>query len=79
MLPKQRQPRMPNDTNRWRGYMPDYLTLDELCTWLKIKRATVYEWVRTGYIPYAKIGRLLRFDRAEIVAWVNDRRPANRP
>ena len=58
---------------------PPYLTLDDLCTWLKVKPATVYDWVHTRYIPHVKLGRLLRFERAAIAAWVEERRCAGRP
>jgi excisionase family DNA binding protein len=58
---------------------PEYLNLPELCDWLKVKPATVYEWTHTHFIPHLKLGRLLRFDRAAIVAWLADRERAGRP
>lgn len=58
---------------------PEYLTLSELCQWLKVKRATVYEWTHTGYIPHVKLGRLLRFERGTIAAWLAGRERAGRP
>lgn len=59
--------------------LPEFLTLDELCRWLKVKPATVYDWVHIGFIPYVKLGRCLRFERAEIAAWLEARRCAGRP
>lgn len=59
--------------------MPEYLTLEDLCTWLKVKPATVYDWVHTGFIPHLKLGRLLRFERVEIARWLDERRCTGRP
>ncbi len=58
---------------------PEYLTLTELCKWLKLKPATVYDWTHTGFIPHVKLGRLLRFERGRIAAWVADRERTGRP
>ena len=59
--------------------MPQYLTLPELCEWLRVKPATVYDWTHTGFIPHLKLGRLLRFERGTIAAWLADREWAGRP
>jgi len=59
--------------------MSEYLTLSELCGWLKVKPATVYDWVHIGFIPHLKLGRLLRFERGRIAAWLEERRCAGRP
>lgn len=57
----------------------EYLTLSELCQWLKVKPATVYDWTHTGFIPHLKLGRLLRFERAAIAAWLADQERGGRP
>jgi len=57
----------------------EFLTLSELCEWLKIKPATVYDWVHTRFIPHVKLGRLLRFERSAILAWLADRERTGRP
>jgi excisionase family DNA binding protein len=51
----------------------EYLTLAELCAWLKVPPATVYDWVHKRYIPHVKLGRLLRFERVAIVRWMTER------
>lgn len=53
---------------------PDLLTVEELCRWLKVPKATVYDWTHTGVIPHYKVGRLVRFDPHEIEAWLEARR-----
>lgn len=58
---------------------PEYLTLIELCQWLKVSPATIYDWTHTGFVPHLKLGRLLRFERTAIAAWLEERRCAGRP
>lgn len=39
-----------------------------------VKRKTIYSWVHTRQIPYVKVGRLVKFDVADIDAWVQSRK-----
>lgn len=41
---------------------------------LGIKRSTVYELARAGRIPSIRIGRAVRFLRADLEAWIQDQR-----
>ena len=50
------------------------ITVTEVAEYLRVKRSTVYEWAKDGKIPAAKVGRLWRFDREEIEAWVKSRK-----
>jgi excisionase family DNA binding protein len=50
------------------------LTITEVADRLNVKPSTLYAWVGTGQIPHLKLGRLLRFDRDEINAWLQERR-----
>ncbi|MBU6432749.1 MAG: helix-turn-helix domain-containing protein [Nitrospirae bacterium] len=45
------------------------LTVKELSDELKIKRSTLYLWVKQGKIPCQKIHTLIRFDPDAIAAW----------
>jgi excisionase family DNA binding protein len=45
---------------------------------LGIKRSTVYELARVGRIPSLRIGRAVRFLRADLEAWIQDQR-SDRP
>ena len=45
------------------------LTMKELMAFLKVKRNTVYELRRQG-LPVIHLGRSVRFDLEEVVAWV---------
>jgi excisionase family DNA binding protein len=53
-----------------------WLTLAELCDWLNITERHARKLVARDAIPYRKVGRLLRFTRAEIEQWS---KPAARP
>jgi len=46
------------------------MTAEEVAGYLRVKLATVYEWAKNGRMPAAKVGRLWRFHREEIDAWV---------
>lgn len=49
------------------------LTTKELAGWLNTPIKTIYKWVSERKIPHLKIGKLLRFDRAIIQAWLSER------
>lgn len=52
----------------------DILTLKELAEYLKIAEKTLYLYAREGRIPAIKIGSAWRFRRADIAAWLEERR-----
>jgi len=47
------------------------ITIDELSAYLRIPKPTLYTWTHMKKIPFIKIGRSVRFDKAEIDAWIN--------
>lgn len=53
--------------------MEKYLTIDELCHILRVKKHYVYALTSQGLIPYTKVGRFLRFSQSEIQDWLNQR------
>ena len=48
----------------------DILTVDELQSYLKIPKPTLYALAQNGRIPAAKIGKHWRFRRGEIDEWL---------
>jgi len=50
------------------------ISINQLSEKLSIKVKTIYDWTHKGEIPYIKVGRLLRFDSAEIDKWLNGRK-----
>jgi excisionase family DNA binding protein len=57
--------------------LPHLLSIDELAEHLGVTVRHVRRLVAERRVPYLKVGRLVRFDPAEITAWLNGRRVAN--
>lgn len=55
------------------SYHSTLLTIDEVSSFLKVSRKTVYYWVSRAEIPFIRVGRHLRFDRESIVQHFNER------
>lgn len=49
----------------------DVPTLSRL---LNVKEKTIYDWIRRDYVPYLKLGRLIRFDEDEIKEWLKSKK-----
>jgi len=47
-----------------------YLTIEELCQMLKLKKSYIYDLTYRKKIPFIKIGRHLRFDLEEVTKWL---------
>ena len=45
------------------------LDVGKVAEMLRLSAATIRKWVLTGYIPYKKIGRAVRFSASEIRGW----------
>ena len=52
---------------------PALLTAVELARWLRVAPRTVYRFVRHAQLPYVRVGRGLRFKRADVEAWMHRR------
>ena len=50
-----------------------YLTVEEVSSYLKLPEETVYKYARTGRIPASKVGRYWRFERSLVDQWVASR------
>jgi len=50
--------------------MEKLLNIEEVSKLLGVKIPTIYGWISEGIIPHIKLGRLVRFDRKEIIEWV---------
>jgi excisionase family DNA binding protein len=50
-----------------------FLTPAQVCRRYKLTMQGLYGLVHRGSIPYSKCGRLLRFNEADLVAWVKAR------
>jgi excisionase family DNA binding protein len=46
------------------------MTADELASWLRVNRKTVYEYAARNVIPCRRLGRRLVFHRPAVAAWL---------
>jgi excisionase family DNA binding protein len=61
-----------------------WLSLEEIATYLGIKKDTVYKWIDRKNMPAHKVGSLWRFRREEVDEWVRtgqaaEPKPAPKP
>ena len=56
----------------------NYISLDEAATYLGVKPTTLRSWIKNSenVIPAHKIGRMWKFKRSELDAWVNSGKSA---
>jgi excisionase family DNA binding protein len=59
--------------------VPHLLTIDQLAEHLGITTRHVRRLVAKRRVPYVKVGWLVRFDRDEITAWLDQHRVPGRP
>ncbi len=53
--------------------MRRYLTKQEVAERYQNSVHTISAWVKAGYIPYIKCGRLVRFDEVALDGWDRER------
>ena len=53
--------------------MEKYLTIDEICSILQVKRHYIYGLTSRKQIPFVKLGRFLRFERDKIEEWLKEK------
>jgi excisionase family DNA binding protein len=51
-----------------------WLTVQEAADLLRVRVSWLYERTRTNSVPHVKLGKYLRFDQAELTAWVAELR-----
>lgn len=49
---------------------PDILTVDELASYLKVPKSTVYKLAQEGRVPAQKVGKHWRFSKEAIDGWL---------
>ena len=58
--------------------MENLMNIEQVAEMLGVKVSTIYSWVSQQYIPHYKIGRLVRFDKREVLEWVQNLRVRGR-
>ena len=51
-----------------------WLSVEEIASYLGIKRDTVYRWINEKQMPAHRMGRLWKFRKEEVDDWVKIRR-----
>ena len=59
-------------------HQDEVLTIDELATYLKVSKSTLYKLVQEGKIPGQKVGKHWRFHRDVIERWLGKDTPIER-
>lgn len=54
--------------------MKQYLSPKELAQYINVSIHTIYYWIATRQIPFVKLGRLIRFNLAEIQEWLKSKK-----
>lgn len=52
--------------------IPKLFTVEELASYLKVSRGTVYYWTSRHEIPFVRAGRHLRFDLRAVLKHFHD-------
>lgn len=51
-----------------------FLNIDEAAEYIKMKKSSIYQLVFQRKIPYCKRGKILLFNKAELVRWIEGRK-----
>jgi len=54
----------------------DLMTIDELAEYLRVKKRTIYQWLKNGKIPAVKTVGQWRFKKEKIDEWLEQEQPA---
>ena len=57
---------------------PMLLRIPEVAAELRLGRSSGYQLIKAGELPVVRIGRAVRVSRADLEAWVDDQRQAQR-
>ena len=49
------------------------MTIEEVADYLRVKKRTIYEWLKTGKIPAIKAVGQWRFKKEKIDAWLDSK------
>ncbi len=50
------------------------MSVKETAEYLNVNISTIYMWSQKGQMPAMKMGKMWRYRRSEIDAWLNERR-----
>lgn len=53
--------------------MPEVLSFEEACQFLKLAKPTLYNYVRRGDVPAFKMGRVWKFHKESLDQWLKEK------
>lgn len=53
--------------------MEKLLTIQQVSDLLQVSRSLVYKWVHYDFVPYVKIGNVVRFKESELSRWLKNK------
>jgi len=56
-----------------------WLSVEEIAEYLGINRDTVYKWIERKEMPAHKLGRLWKFRKEEVNAWIQSGKASGNP
>jgi len=60
------------DSNHIRTQGARLMNVDQVAIYTGLKIRTIRNYVYTGQIPYIKINKMVRFDKAKIDKWIDE-------
>lgn len=54
------------------------LNVQEVAELLGVKKFTIYQWTSQGFIPYVKVGKLVRFNVDTVIKWLSEKETGGR-
>jgi excisionase family DNA binding protein len=57
-----------------RGKEPEFMNIEEVSSFLKLKKSTLYNLVFNRRIPFYKKTKILLFKKSELIDWVEQKR-----
>ena len=55
------------------------MDIKQVAAYLQINEATAYNWAQSGKLPGIKIGRIWRFRREDVEAWLDENMRGPKP
>ncbi len=52
----------------------ELMTIEEVASYLRVKKRTIYEWIKKGKIPAIKAVGQWRFKRQQIDSWLDSKK-----
>lgn len=47
-----------------------WLSVDDICDYLGVKRDTVYKWISEKSMPAHRVGRFWKFKKEQVDSWI---------